>query len=180
MSRETKLEYALLHSHKNEMISFMRTHPEYFKEAIELAIQDKQPYSWRAAWVLWSCIAKNDPRVREHISRIIENIGKKKDGHQRELLKILLEMDLTQEQEGYLFDHCVSLWEQPEKKPSVRFTAFKFINRTARNYPGLANEILLLGQEKYMQTLSPGVCRSIGKMIKSTKAFYSHTTKSKG
>ena len=89
-------------------------------------------------------------------------------------------MDLTQEQEGYLFDLCVSLWEQPEKKPSVRFTAFKFINKTARNYPDLANEILLLGQDKYMRTLSPGVRRSIEKMIKSTKAFYGHTTKSKG
>lgn len=180
MSKETKLEYVLMHSHKNEMISFVKAHPEYFKEAIELAIQDKQPYSWRAAWVLWCCISKNDPRVREYILRITESLGKKKDGHQRELLKILLEMDLTQEQEGYLFDLCVSLWEQPEKKPSVRFTAFKFINKTARKYPDLANEILLLGQDKYMRTLSPGVRRSVEKMIKSTKGFYSHTTKSKG
>jgi len=62
MSKETRLEYALTHSHKNEMISFTKEHPEYYEEAIELAITDTQPYSWRAAWVLWSCISKNDSR----------------------------------------------------------------------------------------------------------------------
>jgi hypothetical protein len=44
---ESPLEEKLLNSYKDEMISFMDTHPEFFKEAIELAIADKQPYSWR-------------------------------------------------------------------------------------------------------------------------------------
>ncbi len=170
MSKETKLEYALTHSHKNEMISFMKIHPEYFEEAIELAITDKQPYSWRAAWVLWSCITKNDPCVQKHVNRIIGCIGNKSDGHQRELLKILLEMDLTEEQQGYLFDLCVSLWEQVEKKPSVRFTAFRFIVRTAQKHPDLRNELRLYTQEKYLRSLSPGVHRSIEKMIQHTSA----------
>jgi len=168
MSEETRLEYALLHSHKNEMISFMKAHPEYFEEAIELAIQDKQPYSWRAAWVLWSCISKNDSRVQKHVNKLIESIDDKTDGHQRELLKILIEMDLNEEQEGYLYALCVSLWEEIEKKPSVRYTAFRFINNTAQKHPDLVNELLLLTQDKYMSTLSPAVHRSISKMIKNT------------
>ncbi|NNJ89752.1 MAG: hypothetical protein HKP53_10140 [Eudoraea sp.] len=172
MSKETSLEYALTHYYKNEMISFMKAHPEYFEEALALAIIDKQPYSWRAAWLLWSCISKNDPRVQKHISKIIDCIGGRSDGHQRELLKILLEMNLNEEQEGYLFDICVSLWEQPGKKPSVRYTAFKFINKTAFEHPDLANEILLLAQEKYMRTLSPGVHRSILRMIRNTTAHH--------
>jgi hypothetical protein len=36
------------------LISYLSAHPEYFEEAITLAISDKQPYSWRAAWLLWS------------------------------------------------------------------------------------------------------------------------------
>ena len=172
MSKETSLEYALMHSRKNEMISFIKAHPEYFEEAIELAIQDRQPYSWRAAWVLWSCITNNDTRVQKHIPKIIESIKDKEDGHQRELIKILLEMDLNEEQEGYLFDICVSLWEEVEKKPSVRYTAFKFINKTAYKYPDLSIEILLLAQEKYMITLSPGVRRSILKLIQKTTTHH--------
>jgi hypothetical protein len=165
---ETKLEYTLVHSYKDEMISFMRMHPEYFEEAIALAIKDKQPYSWRAAWLLWSCINENDPRIQKHIQKIIESIGNKEDGHQRELIKILLEMNLNEEQEGYLYDLCVSLWKQVEKKPSVRFTAFRFIKITAHKHPGLMNELLLLTQDKYMRSLSPGVHKSILKMIKNS------------
>ncbi len=163
---ETKLEYVLTHSHKAEMISYMNSHPEFYDEAIDLAVSDKQPYSWRAAWLLWSCIDKNDPRIQNHIQRILDNIKNKSDGHQRELIKILLEMHLDEEQEGYLYDLCVSLWKQTEKKPSVRFTAFKGIQKIARKYPDLTNELVLLTQEKFMDSLSPGVRRSILKMIK--------------
>ncbi len=35
---ETALEQILISSYKAEMISFMDAHPEYFEEAIELAI----------------------------------------------------------------------------------------------------------------------------------------------
>jgi len=163
---ETKLEHVLMHSHKEEMISFMNTHPEYFEEAFELAIRNKQPYSWRAAWLLWSCIIENDPRVQKHIQKILENIRDKQDGHQRELIKILLVMNLNEEQEGFLYDVCVQLWKQVEKKPSVRFTAFRCIKKIAHKYPDLSNEVALLSQEMYLSTLSPGVKRSILKMLK--------------
>ncbi|MBT8283936.1 MAG: hypothetical protein HKO75_01015 [Flavobacteriaceae bacterium] len=171
MSTETLLEQKLLHSHKKEMIVFLKKHPEYFDEAVELAIQNKQPYSWRAAWVLWSYISKNDIRIKNHIPKLIKAIRNKADGHQRELLKILLEMNLNEEEEGYLFDLCVTLWEDVEKKPSIRYTAFKFIIKMAKKHPELSNEILLLAQDKYLNSLSPGVHRSIKKMITNTIAL---------
>ncbi len=143
----------------------MNSHPEFYDEAIDLAVADKHPYSWRAAWLLWSCIDKNDPRVQNHIQRILDNIRTKSDGHQRELIKILLEMYLDEKQEDYLYDLCVSLWKQTNKIPSVRFTAFKCIQKVARKYPDLTNELVLLTQAKYLDTLSPRVRRSILKSL---------------
>ncbi len=143
----------------------MNSHPEFYDEAIDLAVADKHRYSWRAAWLLWSCIDKNDPRVQNHIQRILDNIRTKSDGHQRELIKILLEMYLDEKQEDYLYDLCVSLWKQTNKIPSVRFTAFKCIQKVARKYPDLTNELVLLTQAKYLDTLSPGVRRSILKSL---------------
>lgn len=64
--KETKLEYILTNSYKAEMITYLKTHPEDFREAIKLAISDKQPYSWRASWLLWSCMDKNDLRIRKY------------------------------------------------------------------------------------------------------------------
>ena len=74
------------------MIAYMETHPEAYEEAVQLAISDKQPYAWRAAWLLWSCLEENDRRVQKHVKEIVKSVKSKNDGHQRELLKILLLM----------------------------------------------------------------------------------------
>jgi hypothetical protein len=49
---ETAFEKILTNSDRPEMESYVIAHPESFAEAIKLAIADKQPYSWRAAWLL--------------------------------------------------------------------------------------------------------------------------------
>ena len=166
---ETALENILTNEYKDGMISFMDAHPEVFKEAIELAISNKQPYSWRAAWLLWSCMDENDLRIRGYIQNIIDSLPEKKDGHQRELLKILLVMDLDEEQEGFLFDVCITIWEQINKKPSVRFTAFKFIIKIAKKHPDLFYEIAFLTQSQYLDSVSPGLKESIFRMTKEFK-----------
>ena len=163
---ETAVEHILTNSYKDGMISFMEAHPEHFEEVIELAVSDKQPYARRAAWLLWSCMNENDYRIQKHIQKIIDSITTKQDGHQRDLLKILLKMELNEEQEGYLFHVCVSLWEKIHKKPSVRFGAFQFMLKIARNHPDLSHEITLYTQDQYLDSLSPGVKRSIAKMVK--------------
>ncbi len=163
---ETVLEHILTSSYKDEMISFMDSHPEYFDEAIELAISNKQPYSWRSAWLLWSCIEENDNRIKEHINKIISSLDNKKDGHQRELLKILSQMKLNEEQEGLVFNVCMSLWEKINARPSVRYSAFVFILKIAKKHPELRNEITFFTQDRYLDSLSPGIKNSISLMIK--------------
>ena len=159
------LEHKLLNSYKDEMISFMDTHPELFEEAIELAIADKQPYSWRAAWLLWSCMEENDQRIQKYIKKIVVTLETKDDGHQRELIKILLKMEIKEEYEGILFDHCMDIWEQINKTPSVRVNALKFIIKIAKKHPELSQEITFLTQDHYLESLSPGVKNSVSKMM---------------
>lgn len=163
---ESALENKLLASYKAEMISFMEDHPEYFDEAIELAIGDKQPYSWRAAWLLWSCMEENDKRIQKYVKRIVETLDTKDDGHQRELLKILLQMELKEEYEGKLFDLCMNIWEQIDKAPAVRVNAFKFIFKIAKKHCELTKEISFLAQDHYLESLSPGAKHSVLKLMR--------------
>ncbi len=163
---ETALEWTLTNSYKSDMISYLAAHPEDFEEAIKLAITDKQPYSWRAAWLLWSCMEENDQRVQGYLKRIISTISDKSDDQQRELLIILQKMEINEELEGLLFNHCVSVWEKISKKPSIRYNAFKIIVKIAKKHPDLSHEIVFLTQYQYMDSLSPSVKRSISKMIK--------------
>jgi hypothetical protein len=163
---ESTLEHKLLNTYKKEMISFMNAHPEYFEEAIQLAFSDKQPYSWRAAYVLWSVIKENDKRIQKHIKKIVNAVKDKNDGHQRELLKILLMMELDEKYESKLFDICMNLWEQINKAPSVRVNAFKFILKIAKKHPELKQEISFLTQDHFMESLSPGARHSIKILMK--------------
>jgi hypothetical protein len=162
---ESVLENILMTSYKNEMVSFLKSHPEYFEEAVQLAISDKQPYSWRAAFLLWDSIEENDKRIQKHIKSIVDCIQEKEDGHQRELLKILYKMKISRKYEGRIFNICMNLWEQINKTPSVRMIAFKFILKIAKKHPELLEEINFLTQEQYLESLSPGVKRSIEKII---------------
>lgn len=143
----------------------MDAHPEFFEEAIKLAIADKQPYSWRAAWLLWSCMEKNDKRIQKYIKSIVNTLKTKNDGHQRELLKILLKMELKEEYESILFTICMDVWEQINKTPSVRVNALKFIIKIAKKHPELSQEITFLTQDHYLESLSPGAKNSVSKMM---------------
>lgn len=163
---ETELEKVLMSFYKEGMISFLTNQPEAFDEAVELAISDKQPYAWRSAWLLWSCMEYNDRRIKKHLSRIVNSVKSKNDGHQRELIKILSQMELSPKHEGVLFDICLNVWEQISKSPSVRMTAIKFIIKIVKKYPELEREVPFLVQDHFLESLSPGVKRSISKMIK--------------
>jgi hypothetical protein len=163
---ESVLENKLISCYKDEMISWLKSHPEHFDEAIKLAISDKQPFAWRAAFLLTSCMEENDRRIQKHIKAIVDTIKTKKDGHQRELIKILYKMDIKEKYEGILFDICITIWEGIDKNPSVRITALKFILKVANKHPELLEEIVFLTQDHYLESLSPGVRRSIERMMK--------------
>ena len=162
----TALETVLTSMYKYGMIAWMHAHPEAYEEAITLAIAETQPYSWRAAWLLCDCLEKNDARVRPHIRKIIRAIPSKSDGHQRELLKILLMMELREREESEAFDVCITLWEKITAQPSVRVNALKLLVNIARRHPDLAREIRLLAHDRYMDTFSAPVRKSVTRILK--------------
>lgn len=164
----TEFEHVLMNNYKSDIVKYMSDHPDKFEEALLLALSDK-PQSWRAAWLLWSCMEKNDPRVHGHVPDIIHHLSVKKDNHKRELLKILDHMVIDPQYDGLLFDVSVSIWEKTSKIPSVRFNAFKMILRIARKYPDLFHEVELLTDNHYLDSLSPAVRKSVRKMIKQMR-----------
>ena len=162
----TALEHVLMSFYKRDMIAFMRSHPEAYDEAITLAVGDRQPLSWRAAWLLIDCMDDDDVRLRPHIRRIIAAVPGKADGHQRELIKLLSRMTFSERDEGRAFDLCLSLWETPAAQPSLRVNALKLLVRIACAHPELKREIGFLTQERHLASLSGPVRKSIAKILK--------------
>ncbi|OGU56342.1 MAG: hypothetical protein A2X64_02020 [Ignavibacteria bacterium GWF2_33_9] len=166
---ETKLEYILTHSYKKDSISYIKENPREFEELIQLALSDKQPYSWRAAWLMENCIDVNDNRIQKYVDKIIEILPERQDGHSRGLMMILQKMEINEDFEGKLFDTCISIWEQIGKQPSIRISAFKLILKIMRKHPELSNEVDFLIQPHFMNTLSAGIKHSVKILIQDFK-----------
>lgn len=147
------------------MAAFLNESRDNFGYTIQLAVSEELPWCWRAAWLIDASIQKNDARIRPFLLNILRAIPDKDDGHQRELLKILLKMDLEEEFEGLLFDLSVNLWEQVRKQPSVRYYAFQGMVKVAEKYPELKNEVLSLTQPHYINPLSSGIRKSLLKKL---------------
>lgn len=151
---------------KSTLLDFLKENPKLFDETVRISLGNVQPQSWRAAWLIANYIQENDSRLITHLDSILSKISEKGDGHQRELLKIIRKMELSEEQEGVLFDKVISIWEEVDRSPSVRGTAFITLLSIVRKYPELKSEISYLTQPHYTATLSPGIKRSFHRILR--------------
>ncbi len=151
---------------KSAWMDLMKDHPEYFEETLHLALSDKNPEGWRAAWLVYSNMHRNDQRIQPLVLKLIESLSIKKSGHQRELLKIISKMELSEEQQGALFDACLTIWEDLSKQSSVRITAFRQLVRIAWNHPELKTELKHFVGDTYTACLSPGIKNSMEHLVR--------------
>jgi len=146
---------------KPELVDFINENDENFVFAMNLALSVEQPYAWRSTWVLNHSVKNKDQRLTKYTEKILSNLHQLKDGHQREFLKLLEKTIIDDDNEGFLFDNCMTIWEDVDKIPSVRIVAFKIIINIAEKYPELINEIDFITQTHYVETLSPGIKNSL-------------------
>lgn len=161
----TRLEDVLMSSNKDGMVDFVQSNENVFPELVQLALLDKKPFSQRAAFILVACMNDNDHRVRKEMKFILEALPLKPDGQQRDLLRVVQRMELSEEQEGALFSISVDIWEKLGKKPATRYHAFHTMLKVAEKYPELVNEIKILASEEYTESLSPGIRHSLQRKI---------------
>lgn len=151
---------------RQKYISIVNSSNSRYDEAIELALSDEKPQAWRCTWILNHCSKKRDARLQPYLSDFIKIIIEKEDGHQREILKLIQKMEVDDDNEGKLFDICMTIWETIGKSPSVRITAFKILTNIAKKYPELAAELKFLTNDDYTDTLSSGIKNSFNKLVK--------------
>jgi hypothetical protein len=150
---------------RDELVQQIHTDVGLRDEAIQLMLQIEQPYGWRAAWVMKEYFRMHKSQVYRYLNRILKLILNTDDSHQRELLHIVEVAELDDEQEGMLFDICLTLWESIGKKGSVRHVSFNLLARIIKKYPELKNEIQHLVTEEYLEPLSPGIRKAVEKEI---------------
>ncbi len=164
----TSIDYIFSNFRKKEaMIRYVNKHFELFELLLEASLNLEYSNAWRSTLLVGHLMKKDDvlvkPLVDDYINILLELHH---DGHQRQVLIVLDKMQLNEEQEGRLFDKCMTLWEDVKKIPSTRTRAFWMLLKIAEPYPEIQQEIKHFTTEYYLETLSPGIRVIIEREIK--------------
>ena len=165
----SSIEHILISYNKNaEMLEHIKSFPNWFCKLINTSMDLKHPKAWRAAMIIGHIMKKNDLRVTPHINDFIDCLPHlTHDGHQRQALIILDKLTLNEDQNGHLFNHCLSIWEQVNKIPSTRIRAFQAMIKMTKQFPELKDELKLFTTDYYSQTLSEGIKVTFDSIVKN-------------
>ena len=158
------IDFVLTRCTKSQMIAAVRRHPRCFDQALHILLEGKVVYSWRAAWLLNCNMKHHDSRIRKHVDDLVKLLPHRPENEQREILKILLRMEISEDTEGLLLDHCISIWQNPSIRPAVRYYALKLVSNIAVRHPELRHELQLLVQDFHLETITPEIRRSVLKL----------------
>jgi hypothetical protein len=140
----------------NLMLSHLEKDPALVDAYAEFSLSEHS-FAWRAAWVIHHFSNKYPQQVQKYADKYITILPKlERDGHIREIISILINLDLTEEQETELFDICYELIQSNKRQSSVRAISFRFMMRLADNYPELREEIRIIF-ENIKDYISPGI-----------------------
>ena len=141
---------------KDEMMGFFSGRPKYLHQLIYITLSENDPQNWRSAWIQGHFIKELKSHLEDFLPQLVDSIPGKRDGHQREIIRLLKPFDLNEELEGKTFDYCTQIWEDVSKSPSSRFVAMDFILTVCEKYPEIKPEVEALLDERFVETLSPG------------------------
>lgn len=143
-----------------KMLDEVKTNSEFIDAYVDYAISNEK-YAWRAAWVLQHLSQSNPEKLQKHSNKFVSALNNIEiDGHIREMLKIILNLNLTEEQTSEVFDSCYQLLQNNKMQSSVRSTCFNFLLKVAKDYPELKDEIRIIF-ENIKDYLSPGIKRGM-------------------
>ena len=122
-----------------------------FQQTLDFALED-HPRSWKAAWLLNQVVSKYSSDIKTNDIRICKSIPEKRSNQQRELLRLLENVEITSNNEGYIFDAALSCWEDLKAQSATRMVGFRLMLKIATKHEELLQEVENLMEERYLKT----------------------------
>jgi len=121
----------------------------HFKSLLHLALHEKDPIAWRAAWVLDGSDELKSGLARKYISKIVEALPELESmGTLRSLLRMLTRYDIPENEQGLLIDLCFSYLVSELYPVAVKAHAMQIIYHHVLLYPELKNELIAVIEDQ--------------------------------
>ena len=109
---------------------------------LDLILEEKDPISWRAAWVLDGCDELHPGLVEDRIPGIVQRLPDlESTGALRSLLRMLCRYGIPEEQQGLLIDLCFGYMVSELYPVAVKVHAMQVIYQHTLLYPELKEEL---------------------------------------
>jgi hypothetical protein len=120
-----------------------------FKELLSLALHEKDPVAWRAAWLLDGSDEAKPGTAGKYIPGIARALpGLESRGSLRSLLRLLTRYPIPEEEQGLLIDLCFSYLVSELYPVAVKAHAMQIIYNHVLLYPELKNELITVIEDQ--------------------------------
>jgi hypothetical protein len=147
----------------NEIIA----EPANYGKLVEIALHNKHPKSWRAAWLMDKINDQAPELIIDYIPKIIEQLKvEKSDGKKRHLLKLISLKEIPDLYLGFLTDFCITIFTSSKEPIAVRVHAMQILGNIAMKEPDLKPEIALIMEHEMENHGSAGIVSRCKKILK--------------
>lgn len=113
-----------------------------FSSLLNLALYDKDPLAWRAAWILDGAAEVSPEIALNHIRQIVQRLPEINSGGTiRSLLRLLCRYNIPEEEQGLLIDLCFGYMVSELYPVAVKVHAMQIIYNHCLLYPELKDEL---------------------------------------
>ncbi len=121
----------------------------HFITLLQLALYEKDPIAWRAAWVLDGSDEFKPGLARKHIGKTVKALPELESvGTLRSLLRMLTRYDIPENEQGLLIDLCFSYLVSELYPVAVKAHAMTIIYHHVLLYPELKNELIAVIEDQ--------------------------------
>ncbi len=154
------------------LINTIAQNSEFYEVLMEVALYDSNRKSWRAAYLVDKINDNNEKLLYPYLQKMIEQvIIENSTSKKRHFLKLISMNDLTQNQQGYIFDFCVETLKSAKEPVAVRVHAMQILHNIALKETELIPEILLLIENEMEYHSTAGIISRGKKLITNLKKY---------
>jgi hypothetical protein len=149
------------------LIKEMGANAEWFKILMDIALNNPEQRSWRAAYLADRIHDKYPALLLPYIDKMIlklkteDNSGKK-----RHFLKLLSMNEIPEQHFGFLVDYCLDTLGSGKEPPAVRVHAMQVLFNISEKEPEFKPELMVIIEHEMEFHSTPGILSRGNKLVK--------------
>ncbi len=142
------------------------SHPELFSSLMEIALNNPERKTWRAAYLVDKIHDDYPELILPYIEKMIHQLEVEKNtSKKRHYLKLLSMNKIPKKHFVFLVDYCLNTVSSDKEPPAVRVHAMQVLYNISEKEPDLKPEILSVIENEMEMHPTPGIRTRGSKLV---------------